>query len=67
MITGTPGPLSTHVPLSAEAGLTRYDASYVDITDVHALSKGALRRHRGRCSRGELARIGELLSVYLGL
>jgi mRNA interferase MazF len=67
VVTGTVGPASTHVPLAAGAGLTRYAESYVNITDLHAVSKGAPRRLRGRCSRSELARIGELASVYLAL
>jgi mRNA-degrading endonuclease toxin of MazEF toxin-antitoxin module len=35
-ITGTKGPDATQIPLTADAGLTRYDESYADITGLRA-------------------------------
>lgn len=66
-ITGTPGPEQTHVPLTADAGLTRYDESYADATGVQPVARGRLLRRRGLLARGELARLDEQVRTYLGL
>lgn len=66
-VTGTPGPPSTHVAVDADAGLTRYDESYVDVTGVQAIARGRCRRRRGLLAPSELARIEGQLRVYLGL
>lgn len=66
-VTGTPGPQLTHVPLTADAGLTRYDESYADITGLQPAAKGRLRRRRGLLVAGELARVEDQLRIYLGL
>lgn len=66
-ITGTRGPALTHIPLDADAGLTRYHESYVDITALQPVDRMGLLRLRGRLTTGEFARIAEQLSVYLGL
>jgi mRNA interferase MazF len=34
VITGTPGPTVTHVPVGAESGLKKYDESFVNCTDL---------------------------------
>lgn len=67
VVTGTAGPAATHVPLDADAGLTRYAESYANATDIHAVNKERFLEHRGRCSDSELARIESLVRVYLGL
>ena len=66
-ITGTSGPALTHIPLNADAGLTRYDESYVDITAVQAVARGRCRRRRGLLATSEMVRIEGQLRVYLGL
>ncbi len=66
-ITGTRGPSLTHIPLGADAGLTRYDESYVDITGVQAVARGRCRRRRGLLTPSEMTRIEGQLRVYLGL
>lgn len=66
-VTGTSGPPATHIQLDADAGLTRYDVSFVDITGLQPVDRRALLRLRGRLSSAELGRIAEQLSVYLGL
>ncbi len=38
VVTETAGPSATHVALSTEAGLTRYDESYANVTDLHSVS-----------------------------
>lgn len=65
-ITGTPGPELTHVPLTAEAGLTRYDESYADITGLRPVARGCFLRRRGLLTRSELARLEDQLRTYLG-
>lgn len=66
-ITGTPGPELTHVPLTADAGLTRYDESYADITGLQPVERGRLLRRRGLLTRAELERLEDLIRIYLGL
>lgn len=41
-ITGTRGPALTHIPLGVDAGLTRYDESYADLTTVQPVAKGPI-------------------------
>ncbi len=66
-ITGTPGPELTHVPLTAEAGLTRYDESYADITGLQPAARGRFLRRRGLLTRTELVRLEDQIRIYLGL
>lgn len=66
-ITGTAGPAATHVPLDADAGLTRYDASYADVTSLRPVSRDRLLRQRGLMARGEMERVETQLRIYLGL
>ncbi len=67
VITGTRGPAPTHVPLGPDAGLTRYDVSFANVTDVQTISKGRLQKRRGRLHPAELARLDSALRTYLGL
>lgn len=66
-ITGSPGPASTHVTLTAAAGLTGHDQSYADITGLQPAARGRLRRRRRLLVSGELAQLRDRLRVYLGL
>lgn len=67
LITGSEGPSGTHVQLDADAGLTRYDQSWVNITDLHSVARSRFRRHRGRVSLAELDHISDGVRVYHGL
>jgi mRNA interferase MazF len=66
-ITGTPGPERTHIPLTADVGLTRYDESYADITSLQPAARGRFLRRRGLLTRDELLRLEDQLRTYLGL
>ena len=66
-ITGSPGPASTHVTLTADAGLTGHDESYADITGLQPVARGRFRRRRGLLAIGEIAQLEDRLRVYLGL
>jgi len=66
-ITGTPGPDETHIALDADAGLTRYDESFADITALQPVARVNVLVHRGRLSLGELDRVDGHLRTYLGL
>lgn len=66
-ITGTSGPDETHIPLTADAGLTKYPQSYADVTSLQPVARVCLLRRRGLLHRAELGRIARQLSVYLGL
>ena len=67
VVTGTEGPAATHVPIGREAGLTKYNESYVNVTDVHTIAQARLTKRRGALLPAELARLGESLRVTLGL
>lgn len=67
LITGTPGPATTHVELGASAGLTRYPVSYANVTDVHTVPVARCRRFRGRLTPAELERLEDALALVLGL
>ena len=67
VITGTEGPPTTHVPIGREAGLTKYDESYVNVTDIHTIAQAKLAKRRGALHPAELARLEEALRVTLGL
>jgi mRNA interferase MazF len=54
LITRTPGPQETHVPVGPESGLKKYAESYVDCTELHTMGKPRLRRLMGLLSPAEL-------------
>ena len=66
-VTGTRGPEQTHVPLSAGAGLSRYDESYADITALQPIARTRLLSRRGLLARSEMDRLGGQISTHLGL
>lgn len=66
-VTGTRGPEQTHVALTSDAGLTRYDVSYADVTALQPAARPDLVALRGRLAAAELDHIGRQVSVYLGL
>lgn len=66
-ITGTRGPALTHMPLDADAGLPRYDGSYVDGTGVQAVTRGRCEQRRGLVPPTEMAVLEEQLRTYRGL
>jgi mRNA interferase MazF len=67
VVTGTEGPSVTHIPLGPEAGMTKYDVSYANVTDIHTIAQTKLSRCRGSLHPAELARIENALRVTLGL
>ncbi len=66
-VTGTSGPGQTHVPLTPDAGLTRYGESYADITALQPVARSRLLTKRGLLTRGELDRLGRQVTIYLGM
>lgn len=66
-ITGTSGPELTHVPLTPDAGLTRYNESYADITGLQPVARGRCLRRRGLLTSTELSHVGDQVRTYLGL
>lgn len=67
VITGTAGPPPTHIPLGSDAGLTRYDVSYANATDLHSVDTSRLHRRRGRLHPAELRHLEGAIRTYLGL
>jgi mRNA interferase MazF len=65
VITGTAGPPGTHVLCDPDDGLTGYDVSYVNVTDLHAVDKARLQRFRGRLHVAALRRVEIALHDYL--
>ncbi len=66
-VTGTAGPEQTHVPLTADAGLTRYAESYADVTALQPVARTTFLTRRGLLTSAELGRLGYQLTVYLGI
>jgi mRNA interferase MazF len=66
-VMGTPGPEQTHVPLTPDAGLTRYEQSYADVTALQPVARSGLLARRGLLTRSELDRLGRQITIYLGL
>lgn len=66
-ITGTSGPAATHVPIGRDAGLTKYDESYVNCADLHSVAKPRLRRKLGLLAPGELRSVENRIRLILGL
>ena len=67
VVTGNDGPEETHLRVDADAGLTGYDESFVNVTDLHSLDKARLRAYRGRLDPIKLDRVAEMVRVYLSL
>ena len=67
LVTGNSGPRFTHIPLGREAGLTEYDESYVNATDLHTIPKPKLHRRGGRLDAAEMASLENAVRTYLGL
>lgn len=57
LVTGTPGPAETHVTIGPEAGVTKYDESYVNCADLHTVDKPRMRKRLGRLNRVELEHV----------
>lgn len=66
-ITGTRGPTGTHIPLTADAGLTKYAESYADVTSLQPVDRACLLTLRGRLALAELRGIESQLRTYLVL
>lgn len=64
-ITRTEGPGSTHVELPRELGLT--ERSWVNVTGLHTVPTGKLRRHRGRLAPDELDLVAAAVRLVLDL
>ncbi len=66
-VTGTQGPEQTHIPLTADTGLTRYDESYADVTALQPVARSCLLARRGLLTSAEIERVGRQVAIYLGL
>ncbi|MBA2695176.1 MAG: type II toxin-antitoxin system PemK/MazF family toxin [Actinobacteria bacterium] len=66
-VTGTRGPEQTHVALNTDAGLTRYDRSYADVTGLRPVARSQLLTRRGLVAGSEMDHLGRQLTTYLGL
>ena len=67
LVTGTPGPALTHVSLGPAAGLTKYDISYANVTDLHTVPVQRCRQLRGRLSADQMGSLESALALVLGL
>ena len=67
VVTGTQGPRSTHVPVGADVGLSKYAESYVNATDIHSIPIASCRTRRGLLARAELTAVEEAVKTSLGL
>lgn len=67
LVTGSAGPATTHVRIGPEAGLTKYDESFVNCADLHTVDKPRLRRRLGRLAPPEMRNVEANLRRVLGL
>ena len=67
LVTGSTGPAATHIPLGSEAGLTEYDESYANASDIHTIPQPSLHKRRGRLDPTELESVAEAVRISLGL
>lgn len=67
LVTGTPGPTTTHIPIDSAAGVEKYPESWVNVTDLHAVPRSRLRQRRGRLSPSELEAVEACLRNVLVL
>jgi mRNA interferase MazF len=67
VVTGSAGPAATHVRIGPEAGVKKYDESYVNCTDLHTVDKPRLRRRLGRLAAAEIRSVESNLRRILGL
>ena len=67
VITGTSGPRATHIPVGPDAGLTKYEESYVNCADLHTVAKARLRRRLGLLTPGEFRSVEATIRIVLGL
>lgn len=58
---------STQIEVGPAAGLTGSPRSWVNVTGLHTVSKGKLRRKRGRLSPAELDRVAAAIRGYLDI
>jgi mRNA interferase MazF len=67
IVTGTEGPLTTHVPLDPDAGVTKYPVSWANAAELQTLPTSRLRRPRGRLAPAELDRLEACVRAVLVL
>ena len=67
LVTGSAGPEITHVRIGPEAGVKKYDESYVNCTDIHTVDKPRLRQRLGRLALPEMRTVESNLRRVLGL
>ncbi|WP_045742234.1 type II toxin-antitoxin system PemK/MazF family toxin [Actinoplanes sp. NBRC 101535] len=67
LITGTSGPAATHMRIGPEAGIKKYDESYVNCADLHTVDKPRLRRQLGRLAVAEMRGVESRVRQILGL
>lgn len=66
-VTGSQGPVATHLGLYPDTGLSKYHVSYAVATGIQTVDRGRLRRKRGLLAPDEIVHLAELVSNYLGL
>lgn len=67
VVTGSEGPPETHISLDRDAGVTKYDESYANATDLHTLPLARFRRRRGLLTPSELERLEDAVRLVLEL
>jgi mRNA interferase MazF len=67
LVTGTSGPRLTHVPVGADSGLTKYDESYVNVTNLFSIPTSKFRLRRGLLHRHEMNAVESGIRLTLGL
>lgn len=55
------------MPIGPECGVTKYDESYVNCTDLHTVDKPRLRKRLGLLDPAEMKHVEDRVRVILGL
>ena len=67
LVTGTSGPRLTHIPVGPDSGLTKYNESYVNVTNLFSIPTSRFRVRRGLLHRKEMNAVESGIRLTLGL
>ena len=67
LVTGSAGPQLTHIPVGRDSGLTKYDESYVNVTNLFSIPTSKFRARRGLLHRHEMNAVESSIRFTLGL
>jgi len=67
LVTGTSGPRLTYILVGPDSGLTKYDESYVNVTNLFSVPTSKFRLRLGLLHRHEMNAVESDIQLTLGL